>query len=192
MPVLQRCLVGAWLVLGSILLGGCAPTGAASTRLDSRSALSRAAAGPLPAPRYATPSAALAAATQVYERYLLVLDQVLADSGARPERLETVLTGTALALAQADAAEFRVKGLRSVGAVRYRPPVLQAYEDPPVGISIYVCEDVSAVDLLDSSGRSLVSAGRNPLSGFEARLTARPDGSLVIAERNFWSGEGLC
>ncbi|MHB1234936.1 MAG: hypothetical protein ACYCZK_04600 [Microbacteriaceae bacterium] len=192
MPVLHRRLLVAWLVLGSSLLGGCAPAESASARPDSRSALSPTAAGPLPAPRYATSSDALAAATQVYERYLLVFDQVLAESGARPERLETVLTGTALALAQADAAEFRVKGLRSVGTVRYRPPVLQAYEDPPIGISIYVCEDVSAVDLLDSSGRSLVRAGRNPFSGFEARLVTRQDGSLVIAERNFWSGDGLC
>ncbi len=143
-----------------------------------------------PSARFASGPDALAAATELYARYLAVADRVLSDGGADPDRLNEVLTGDALAMARADAAEFRAKGLRWSGTTRYRPPILQTYG--PTSISLYVCEDVSEADLLDSSGKSLVTGKGSPLAAFEAHLTVRHDGVLLIAERLFWDGPGIC
>lgn len=183
-----RAVVGLpiGLLLGAALLTGC------STPAPSPDPMLRARAlSPASAPVFASDEEALAAAEAAYARYVEVVDQVFIDGGANPERMEEVATGEYLQVALAGFETVRSAGWRSTGGTVFRDLSLQDYS---VGrgtdnqIAVYVCEDISAVDVIDANGVSVVSPDRPPSTLFAATLDASGE-EWVLSSHEVWSDQ---
>lgn len=164
-----------------LLLSGCVPTPPAETPVAS----------PSPTPVFASEEEALAAAEEAYAAYLAVSNQVFAEGGANPERLNSVATGDFLADEMAGFERVRASGWRSTGLTAYRDVVLQSYAPgSSTGVvGIYVCEDVSGVDVLDASGVSVVSPSRPDTTTMQVIFDLGDSNTLLISSREAWSVE---
>jgi hypothetical protein len=152
---------------------------------------------PIASPIFASEEEALAAATEAYAAYVRVSDEVFADGGLNPERMELVATGIQLATDLAGFRKALLTAVRSTGGTTFQPLQLQKYdENSDHGHSIvvaYLCEDVSMVDVVDSQGVSIVSAARPNVVSYEVRFDTNGDmpKSLLVSGKEPWSS-GKC
>jgi hypothetical protein len=137
-------------------------------------------ATPSPTQPTATPTAtetpatpqekAIIAAEQAVRDYYAVMDRLGSNPAANPAQLRTVAVSTGLIDANNEVAFRRSKKQRQIGrtAVVYmRPtkvdlafrPNKRPAPDIPV-VELNICYDVSGVNVVDSSGRSVVTAAR--------------------------------
>jgi len=182
LPNLVRAATG---VLLATSLSGCAPSDAS--------------APPQPAATFAAPYAtdeeALAAAEEAYTEYTRVSDQILHDGGADAERLAEVAVGSFLEESLVELREFESNGYRATGEVVSSDFVLQRYS-PKTGplelISVYLCSDVSAVEIFDSSGISLVANERDDLATMQVAFTFNNERrQLLVSDQQLWAS-GTC
>ena len=144
-------------------------------------------------PVFASDEEALAAAEEAYGAYLAVSDSIFTDGGARPERLEDVATGKFLEASISGFEKVEAEGWRSTGRSEVHSIELQRF-DPSSDIEmvvVFLCDDVSAVDVLDSTGRSVVSPDRPDRTLFEISFDLGPDQRLLVSSREVW-GDGKC
>jgi hypothetical protein len=102
------------------------------------------------------------------QRYFAVVDEVGQDHGAGLTALDAVATGTQLQAEHTLLRDQRRQGRRQVGATKIAKLTVQSVNldnsDPSAGnvptVVIDVCWDVSKVDVLDKSGKSIVSPSR--------------------------------
>ena len=177
---------GQLLVTAALLLAlaGCAPTGTQGSTPPSASAT----------PVFASDAEALAAAEKAYAAYVRTSDQILIDGGSNPERLQA-LTSARVYDEELKGFELTAKnGWRSTGGTTYDHFTLQAYnpDDHDALVVAYVCSDVSRVDVLDSNGTSVVSAGRPDRTPFQITFALRGSATLVLARDDVWTGGGVC
>jgi len=172
----------ALAIVTTVMLGGCVPT--------------EPGAGPTPEPSstpvFASEEEALAAAEEAYAAYLAVSDAIFMEGGADPERLSEVATGAFLDAAVAGFHETQAEGLRSTGGTVFRNVTLQMYspESVPFGVvGVYVCEDITAVDVVNASGQSVVSPDRPNNTLFQAVFDLGSDGRLLLSSREVWKNE---
>lgn len=149
---------------------------------------------PTPAPSvtpvFASEEEALAAAEEAYAAYVELADQIFIEGGVQPERLAAVATGEFLDASVAGFEMVQEDGWTSTGGTVFRNLELQSF-DPfsPIGVlTVYVCEDVSAVDVFDATGASVVSPGRPDTTTLQATFDL-VEGSLLISGREAWSNE---
>ncbi len=138
-------------------------------------------------PVFASEEEALAVAEEAYWAYTRAVDEMLNNGGAQAASLEQFATGSALQQALDDADAFRADGLRSVGVRTVEGFILQLYDSESV--RFYVCEDITNVDLVDSSGASLVGPDRPNRQAFEAAIDVT---NKKVLEREPWYGGGVC
>ena len=170
----------AVVVLSVLLLTGCVGSDPPVTPAPT----------PSSTPLFASDAEALKAAEAAYKRFNDVADQILHDGGADPDRLKAVATGSLLKENLEGFKEARSKGLRSTGAVIARDIDLQSVNsDPSEAVVIYVCEDVSGVDLLDSSGTSVVKPNRPDSQLFEVTFSEIKLGALLPSRHEAWSSD---
>ncbi|MFC5930313.1 hypothetical protein [Cryobacterium melibiosiphilum] len=146
------------------------------------------------APVFANNDEALAAATEAYAAYLSTADLVTAEGGTNPERIAPFVTAEYLATELAELAEFQELQVRTTGATVFRVTKLQYadYLNPTeVEVAVYICEDVSGLDVIDAEGTSLVASDRLPLTPFEVRFQMKSS-ILVVSARVPWRGGGVC
>ena len=188
MRILPRSTGVALAALATLLLSGCLPSAPVVTP------------EPLPTstPVFASDEMALAAATEAYRAYLAMSDQILIDGGSRPERIEAVST---IGWAKKQMPGFREatdKGLRSTGGTTFDTVSLQRYDaGSPDGVDIvqvYLCIDVSAVNVFDSSGASVVKSTRPGRSAVEVSFDSASEGArkLLVASVDPWPGTDFC
>lgn len=152
---------------------------------------------PRATPVFASEEEALAAATEAYAAYVRVSDEVFADGGANPERMESVAIGDQLATDLAGLGKAKSMNVRSTGGTTFQPLQLQQYdENSAKGRSIvvaYLCEDVSMVDVVDQQGVSIVSSSRPNVVSYEVRFDMNNDKpkSLLVSGKEPWSS-GQC
>jgi hypothetical protein len=154
-----------------------------------------ASASPTVPPVFGSDEEALAAATAAYAAYLETSDEISNDGGIRPERIGTFVSTALLPSEIAGFSEFVDATARTVGSTSFEIVKLQSADYERIetaSISVYVCEDVSAVDVIDAAGASLVSPNRKPFTAFEVRMVMGEKGSLVLDERTVWKGENFC
>jgi hypothetical protein len=178
---------GPLVVAAALLLAlvGCVPTGTPS-----------ASPRPTATPVFASDAEALAAAEKAYAAYLKVSDEIANDGGKDPERITAVSTGT---LTQDDLAgfeSFSTKGWHSVGQSRVQSLTLQSADTHVTGaavdvVAVYLCENVSAVDVVDSTGVSVVSASRPDFQQFEITFDLVKS-TLLPSDREPWTGPSIC
>jgi hypothetical protein len=89
---------------------------------------------------------------------------------------------------------YRKEHSHGTGAAVLNNATLQSYEERGglATITIYVCEDISGVDRLDASGKSMVSPDRGNYFDYEVVLAGRAASSLVIQSNKRWTGGGIC
>jgi len=177
---------GSLLVTATLLLAltGCVPVDSHPTSSPSASAT----------PVFASDAEALAAAQKAYAAYLKVSDEVANDGGKDPKRLEGLATGSLLSDDLAGFESFAAKHWHSVGSTKLTNTVLQSADLEPNDkgtVIVYLCEDVSGVDVLDENGVSVVSAGRPELQPFQVQLELSRS-KLIPSEREPWTGSGIC
>ncbi len=170
-----------------LLLSGCVPTSPTVTP------------EPLPSstPIFATEDDALAAATAAYAAYQHALDSAFASYDT--SGLSNVAQNSALATAVASVADYKTSGKRQSGnsiidkiSLVNSTSALESssFADP---MQIYACLDVSAVDVRNSAGQSVVpanSAKRFPLiASLNWNSGTR---SLVVTKEESWDGRNFC
>lgn len=135
---------------------------------------------PGPAPTTTAPSSSITtsppsdsevaseAASETVRAYYAVRDELRQDADASLGKLETVAISTELSAQQNLFRRERKEGLHQVGTTTIAELTVQAVSldnsDPKVGkvptVQVDVCYDVSDVDVLDDSGKSVVSPDR--------------------------------
>ena len=187
MRIVNRRLLAecATALVATFALAGCvsAPTPTPSTSAATD------------APVFASDEEALAAATEAYSAYLKVSDAVGSEGGSNPERYDGVASGPALANASKSAGQFRDMGAHSVGVTSFEVADLQSWgydRERGTFVTLYLCDDVSQVDVFDSNGASIVSPDRPDRTPFEVSLTALVDSELQLASKDAWKGGNFC
>lgn len=189
MPRSGRGAAVALAAVAVLALSACtAPANSGPVTPPSASASPRATAV------FGSDEEALAAATAAYSAYLAMSDQIAQEGGRNPERMRQVASGQALRAELDGFREFSLAGARSVGSTTARGHRLQRVEaGAQAAILIYVCDDVSGVDVRDAAGRSLVAPNRPSVTPFEVRLvSASPNGDLVVDSKTVWEGTDFC
>lgn len=122
-----------------------------------------------PSPR-SDSEVASASAEDVVRHYFTVLDGLRQDPSRPVKQLSSVTTSTQLAAQKRLLATERDQGLHQVGTTRVAELTVQSVSldnsDPSAGkvptVTVDVCWDVSNADLIDQSGKSVVSSDREP------------------------------
>lgn len=187
MPLLTRRIVAAISAasLAGLAVSGC--TQPEPTPLPTHTAEAT------HTPAFASDEEALKAATDAYAAYLKMSDTILSEGGRMADKFATVATGEALSSAVKDVSEYRRRKLHITGSTAFDSARLQSREIRPVeSIAIYVCDDVSDIDVFDSSGRSIVKPDRKPRTPFVVTALKTSGGEVLISERSLWEGASYC
>jgi hypothetical protein len=160
--------------------------------------LSKQASEPTTTIPFANDDEALAAAQETYEGYLRATDEVIADGGLEPDRVEEFVTAE-LALTEHEGfKDFRARNVYSTGSSRLTGFTQQSYRpNAPRGVGIltaYTCVDIADIDVLDSQGDSIVPADRPDQTAFEVvfDLDLATHGQLRVASTQPWTGGAVC
>lgn len=179
----------AALLAAILLLSGCVPGQPVVTPAPE----------PSSTPIFATDEDALAAATAAFAKYLKVSDDILADGGVEPERVLDVATSEWANVQYAGYEQARASGLRSIGSTSFDSVRLQQYDhsaaDGAELVRIYVCVDVSKLDVVNSDGKSVVTNARPARTPFEVTFDATnalDRQVLKVASEDQWGGEDFC
>jgi hypothetical protein len=183
-PILATCLAAAL----ALTVAGCFGDKPSYTP----------AAEPTAAPLFASDEEALAAAEEAYRAYTSVVDSILIEKGKDSARILKVATPEVADLQYEGFETAAQTGLRSTGGTTFDSTELQHYDsNSPDGLSIvtiYVCVDISAVDILDESGNSVVNADRKDRIPREVTFDSSPESSsgLIVSDIQIWTGEDFC
>ncbi|GAA3749442.1 hypothetical protein GCM10022239_25940 [Leifsonia bigeumensis] len=145
-------------------------------------------------PVFASDEEALAAATEAYAKYREVLDKIFIGGATDLSQLENVATGDQLQTESDAFAEVNERGLHSSGGTTFEVQELQQYDagasDGKSIIIVYICENVSAVDVFDQSGASIVSSTRPDTSLYEVTFDwATKMNDLLVSHKELWSDQ---
>lgn len=177
----MRTLPTLGLVLVVLLLAGCLP------QLPPEPPPT-----PVPTLLFASDEEALAAAEATYTAYQDLAAEILQDGGRGGERISAVTTADFLDASIKGFIRAERAGWRTVGRSTFRNMVVQSFDSEAdvATVVVYVCEDVSNVEIFGPSGQSLVSPDRPDTAIMQVVLDRSPDGSmLLIADRQVWSNQ---
>lgn len=179
MGAMRRVVGAAAVVLGMLALSGCG-TGDPIPTLPPT---------PSTTPVFASEEEALAAAEDAYAAYLEMSNLIGSEGGAEPERIEPYAVREFLESALSGFETLRENRWRTTGTTAIRSSLLQyadleAVEGETV-VAAYICEDYSALDVLDESGASVVSSERPDVQAFEIFFDL-VEGKLVGSSLEPW------
>jgi len=176
----------------AIALVGC------STPEPSSKPVASASASASPAPVFASEEEALAAATEAYERYLEVSDEIANAGWSDSSGLDDVLTGQALEEERQAASDSASRELKQVGSTAYNSLVVEQVVPatkgtPATRVSAYVCLDVSGLSVISADGTSVVAPDRPDEYPLELVFVQSADApTLLLEESRSWSGQNFC
>jgi hypothetical protein len=177
------------LVVLAGLVSGCSP----SEPLVSTVPTSSSSAAP-----FASDDEALAAAQATYEDFMAVANQIMAEGGVAPERLDALATAKVAMPEKDGLSRLAQRNLRISGKPRVTAAALQAYatesRDGKNIITAYFCVDGSETSVIDSDGRSVVDKSGSNLTAFEVSfdLVDEVPPLLIVSEKTLWEGSGVC
>jgi hypothetical protein len=183
-PILAVCA----LLLAGGFLAGC--TSGKPQSLPTETPKST----PTPSPVFTSDAQALAAATEVYRRFLAASDVIGHEGGSDPDRVRPYVNDVVLAAEEKQAQKLKDAHARSYGDTKVSKSQLQSVtqQGKSVTVSIYACEDLSDVDVRDDSGNSLIDPSRADFVAYEVRLEGESANGLVVAANKYWSGGRVC
>ncbi|TFD29046.1 hypothetical protein [Cryobacterium cryoconiti] len=189
MRTVTRHLSLSLVLLAALSLAGCAPEPAPQASETT---------APTDAPVFASDAEALAAATEAYAAYLAMSDKILAEGGNDPDRIRAFASQKLAEIEMEGYANFRSKGLKSVGESRFSDLILQDESPSDIAglgaVTTYLCSDVSQVDVVDTNGVSVVADSRPDFTPFIVSfdLVSRDPVALIVASADVWEGAGVC
>jgi hypothetical protein len=152
---------------------------------------------PSATPIFASDDEALAAAEEAYRAFQQTSDQILADGGENPERLEGFATPEAIAVEREGYAELKSKDWRASGHTLIDSVTLESYTvgatPDETRVVVYACVDLSETKLTDAGGTSVVSPDRKSRLPFETSFAYSEDvGRLLLDSKLAWTGADFC
>ena len=154
-------------------------------------------AAPSASPLFDSDEEALAAATEAYAAFQSAVDAEFMREGK--SELDELAIDPALTEARADIEAFHSEGKTQTGSVVVRAAKLESRSPgsaglpPDSSIRVYVCLDVSAVNVLDRSGQSTVKADRPVAYPFVVTAAwSQAQNALVVEGDEVWEGENFC
>jgi hypothetical protein len=145
-------------------------------------------------PAFASDADALKAATDAYAAYLKMSDTIFSQGGINPERIGPFVSKAMETRESSGYREFEKRGWKSTGTSTFDNVKVQQIDSVDrVPITLYLCLDVSGVDVVDADGQSVVSEERPDRSPVVAVFDLR-EGSrqLVVDSVDPWSGDAVC
>jgi hypothetical protein len=146
---------------------------------------------------FASDAEALAAAEKAYAAYESAVDKSLQTSS--PDGLDVVATGDALTSAISSAAAFKQDGRKQRGnstVGKVTPADLGALTMPGAadGVAeIYACLDVSRVEVIDASGKTVSAPDRQVIFPTLVSLVwSASNQALLVSEESVWDGQNFC
>jgi hypothetical protein len=147
---------------------------------------------------FASDEEALAAAEKAYREYQHVSDAILIDGGADPERLLEVATQAQYEYEKAGYDKILSENRHSTGGSTFDSMRIESWNDPPYDgqelLTVYVCDDYSAVDIVDKNGTSVVAPERPDRFPRVATFShaSGTSGDLRVSSIVEWTGESFC
>ncbi|RZS57713.1 hypothetical protein EV141_1431 [Microcella putealis] len=185
MPRRSLTAVTGLLLLGlTTTLVGCSDT----TRLPDPTP--EASADPL----FASDEEALAAAVEVYERYLTAADDALNDPALALDNLNAIASDALTENIVAIRANLEEQGLQIVGYRTIVNSIFQSSvtEHSSTEVSFYVCESVADTDILNDGGMSTLEDDRLVLSEWMPTVSFDGSSEGEVVARELWQGGGIC
>jgi len=187
MPQLTPFTASTLAVAAILLLPGC--TGDAPLVLPSPESST--------APVFASDEEALAAAEAAYGEYLRLLDEIFSDGGVGGDRLNAVAAAELVERQAVGFEEAMAAGETSFGTTTFDSMELQQYDSGAPGgdsiVTVYVCQDVSQVDVRDKQGNSVVADGRATRIPFEVAFDlSSTQSKLIVGSTEIWTGADFC
>ena len=139
---------------------------------------------PAPTAAFASEEEALAAAVEAYGRFTSVSDEIGQAGGIGSERLLAVAAGDFMVGTVDGYRDWNEKGWRQIGSKTFHDVSIQSIFSN--GVVVYLCEDISNVDVVDSAGASVVSATRVDTYFFQVELEMSPEDRLLVTGRERW------
>jgi hypothetical protein len=148
---------------------------------------------PTSTPVFASDEEALAAAEDAYARYLEVSNDLGEGGWLDSSALSTVLRGEALDEELATAESFSANGYMQIGRSTFDTATLQQWESDAdtISITVYLCLDVTGVDVVDSAGTSIVAPDRADRRSLEVAIDNEED-DFKVSGGDVWSGQSFC
>lgn len=143
---------------------------------------------------FASDEEALAAAEELYGRYLRIANKIGQGGWKDTSGLEEVEKDGALDDDRKNAAEFSSRGWVQTGSSSFDSTRLQQLRDGGaghIGLVVYLCVDVSSVDVVDATGKSVVTSTRLDRQPLEIAMDDT-DGVLKLNRSQVWSGKDFC
>lgn len=140
-------------------------------------------------PLFTTDNQALIAATDAYAVYLNLSDQILAQGGVDPGRLQRVATGEALRQLKKQFSTYSKRQWHASGETMFDSMKVQGRS--ALTVTVYVCDDVSNVAVVDASGKSLLSADARTRTPVVAQFVQHGE-RLLLASKTTWTGSDFC
>lgn len=114
------------------------------------------------------------AASDAVHKYYAAVDKVRQDASQPASILKTVATGTELSAQQTFLEKQRKTSRRQTGALQIQNLSVESVNlSTPATVQVHVCWDVRGVDVLDSQGKSVVTAARAPV-GWSSLTVSNP------------------
>ncbi len=150
---------------------------------------------PSASPLFASEEEALEAATAVYEEYVGVSNQVLADGGSDPERVARFLSPDIFESEAAGFAAVATEGTSFEGGTQITGFRLQQVADGPDGgadVQLYVCVTNEGTVRLGRDGMPTAEQPPTFLGTFEVIVSFRPEVEPIIDRKDLWAEGNQC
>jgi len=168
-----------------LALAGCVPSTAHPTASPRVSAT----------PVFASDAEALAAAEKAYAAYLKVSDEVAQGGWQDMKPVAPYARGAALNNDLKTAKTLASKSLRQVGSSSFDSPKLESVDDRGNGtavVTMYLCVDVSRVDVVGPDGASIVPSSRRARVPLEVDVDNLKSTNFKVSRSDAWSGTDFC
>ena len=176
----RRCARGGLsIALAACNDGDATPTGTSSTQSPTATGASPSST-PTPTKSLTPEQQDLQDAGQSIARYWTVIDETASNPKTDLKILATVARAQALAQWQSTLAEYRSRGWVQSGRSTVRDIVAKKVRKDRYTVS--ACRDVTAVDVVDTSGKSVVKASRPDRQRFTYTVERTPDGFFVTGD----------
>lgn len=145
-------------------------------------------------PLFASDEEALAAAVEVYERYLVAADDALNDPELPLDNLNAIASDALTENIVAIRSNLEEQGLSIVGYRTIVNSIFQSSvtEQSSTDVSFYVCESVADTDILNADGMSMVEEDRLVLSEWMPTVSFDGSSEGEVVARELWQGGGIC
>ena len=150
------------------------------------------------APVFATDADALAAATETYAAFSNASDDIFNDGGTDAGRITPVTSAEYSAALLKELDDIRAQGRRSIGRSNFDGVTLQQVDESALGgmnvLSVYLCADISATDVVDATGISVITGPRPSRTPFLVTFDwkNKEHNALVVSSQSVWNGDGVC